>query len=204
MLSLFVDILNNMQNVVLALDASTSTIGISVLSYDENFKFKLLHSDYYKPDKSNGIIDMLIKARDHIKNIAIKYSITEFVIEDYVRFMKGSSTAATVIPLAILNMTLRLMIVDNFGIEPNALNVLKIRHAIKLNKELPKKEDIPLLLERHFDFKYPWFYKYNKRKKEDVIMEESYDMADAIAVSLAYVKIKEKEHLKTMKKKAKK
>jgi Holliday junction resolvasome RuvABC endonuclease subunit len=185
---------------ILGLDASTSAIGIAIIEYDDLFNCKLLYADYYTPDKSIDIIDMLLKARIYISNIAKQYKIDEFVIEDYIRFMKGSSSAATVIPLAILNMTLRLMIIDIFNIKPESLNVLKIRHALKLTKELPKKEDIPNLVAKHLKIEYPWLYKVNKRTKkpvlrkvtkEPVIQTESYDIADAIAVALAFIKLKE-------------
>lgn len=173
---------------VMGLDASTSTIGISIIDYDES-GLKLIHSEYYKPDKSNGILEMLKLARGHILNLFGKYQVQEFVIEDYVRFMKGASSAATVIPLAILNMTLRLSMLD-IGINPESLNVLKIRHTIKIVKELPKKEDIPELVAQHLGIAYPWLYKINKRTKQQVIMEESYDVADSMAVAIAWAKLK--------------
>jgi Holliday junction resolvasome RuvABC endonuclease subunit len=175
---------------ILSLDASTTTIGIAVIDYNNGYQCKLIHSEYYKPDKSIDLLDMLIKARSYILDIAIKYEINEFVIEDYLKFMKGKSSAATVIPLAILNTTLRLMIWDQLQIQSQALNVLKIRHALKLTKQLPTKEEIPDLVAHHLGIKYNWLYKINKRTKQQVIREESYDVADAIAVGLALVKIK--------------
>jgi Holliday junction resolvasome RuvABC endonuclease subunit len=174
---------------ILSLDASTTTIGISVIDYDDGYHCKLIYYEYYKPDKSIDLLDMLIKARAYILDIAIKYEINEFVIEDFIKFMKSSSSAATVIPLAILNTTLRLMIWDQLKIKPQALNVLKIRHALKLTKQLPTKEEIPDLVAHHLGIEYPWEYKVN-RKKQQVKKEESYDVADAIAVGLALVKIK--------------
>jgi hypothetical protein len=102
--------------------------------------------------------------------------------------MKGSSSANTVIPLAILNMTLRLAIRD-IGITPEALNVLKIRHTLKLTKVLPKKEDIPELVAQHLGIPYPWLYKINRRTKQQQILEESYDVADSIAVALTWAKL---------------
>jgi Holliday junction resolvasome RuvABC endonuclease subunit len=176
---------------VIGLDASTSVIGIGIIDYD-GYNTILVHCEYYKPDKTNGILEMLRQARDYILSIAIKYNIDEFVIEDYIRFMKGSSSAATTIPLAILNMTLRLAILDNLNINPECLNVLKIRHTLKLSKQLPAKEDMPDLVAHHLNIDYPWLYKINKRTKQQVIMEESRDVADAISVALAYIKLQQK------------
>ena len=153
---------------IMGVDASTTTVGLSIIDYD-GYCEKLIHCEYYKPDKSNGILDMLHKAREHILNLFGKYKVEEFVIEDYVRFMKGSSSAGTVIPLAILNITLRLAILD-LGITPEALNVLKIRHTLKLTKVLPKKEDMPELVAHHLNIPYPWLYKTNRRTKKQQIM----------------------------------
>lgn len=172
----------------MGLDASTSTIGISIIDYEDDYKPRLVYCEYYKPDKTNGMLEMLHLARTHILNLFVKYNVQEFVIEDYVRFMKGASSAGTVIPLAILNMTLRLAILD-LGIAPEALNVLKIRHTIKLTKILPKKEEIPELVSQHLKIPYPWLYKINKRTKLQVVMEESYDIADSMAVALAWAKL---------------
>ena len=173
---------------VIGLDASTTTIGIAIIDYEDGIVPILVHSEYYKPNKTNGILEMLRLARTHIINLFGKYNVQEFVIEDYIRFMKGASSAGTVIPLAILNMTLRLAILD-LGITPEVLNVLKIRHAIKLTKVLPKKEEIPELVSKHLGIPYPWLYKINKRSKQQVIMEESYDVADSMAVAIAWAKI---------------
>jgi Holliday junction resolvasome RuvABC endonuclease subunit len=173
---------------IIGLDASTSTVGICILDYNEQ-SIKLVHYEYYKPDKSNGLLDMLQKTRAYILDLFYKYQVQEFVIEDFVKFMKGASSASTVIPLAILNMTLRLAMLD-IGVIPESLNVLKIRHTIKRNKELPKKEDIPELVAYHLGIDYPWYYKINKRTKQQVVIEESFDVADAMAVSIAWVKLK--------------
>jgi Holliday junction resolvasome RuvABC endonuclease subunit len=174
---------------VMGLDASTSVIGICILDYEDGYKPILIHSEFYRPDKTNGLLEMLVKARNYIIKLFGKYNVQEFVIEDYIRFMKNKSSASTVIPLSILNMTLRLAILD-LGIIPQALNVLKIRHTIKLTKILPKKEEIPELVAQHFGIPYPWLYKINKRTKQQQIMESSYDVADAMAVSLAWAKLK--------------
>lgn len=184
---------------IIGLDASTTTIGISIIEYTDT-DLKLIHTEYYKPDKSNGILDMLTSTRKYILSIIEKYNIQEFVIEDYVRFMKGASSASTVIPLAILNVTLRLAILD-LGITPEALNVLKIRHTIKLSKKLPIKEEIPELVAKHLGIQYPWQYKINKRTKEQKIMVESYDMADSMAVAIAWILEKRKPKKKSRPKK---
>lgn len=191
---------------ILGLDASTSTIGIAIIK-DDGYNLELIYNDFYKPEKENGILDMIIKARTHILNIAKEYSIDHFVIEDYVRFMKDNSTAKTIIPLALLNMSLRLAAIDSLQLEPNFLSVLKIRHTLKKGKDqFPSKEDMPDLVAYHLGIDFPWREKFSPRKKKMVILEESYDIADAIAVALTFIRIKNtikkiKPKIKKLKKK---
>jgi hypothetical protein len=56
---------------------------------------------------------------------------------------------------------------------------MTIRHGLKLNKELPKKEDMPELVSKHLGIKFP--YEKNKNGK---IKIENYDMADSVGVAL--------------------
>ena len=184
---------------MLGLDASTSTIGIGIIEFDENYRSKdnpfdksqLIYHEYYIPDKSNGIIHMLLTTREYIQKLLLKYQIDVCVIEDYARFMKGKSSAATIIPLAILNVTLRLLCFD-MGILQDALNVRSIRSALKINKQTPKKEDIPDFLVHHLKLdEFPYYYKLN-RKKEKIIRKESYDVADGVAVALSWVILRDR------------
>lgn len=174
------------------MDVSTSTAGLAILDYDPDGydNIKLVYAGYYKPDKSIGVLDMLVKARKHILDLAVEYSVDEFAIEQYIQFMKGKSSANTVIPLAIINTTVQLSILDFFNKEVKVLNVLTIRHALKFGKELPKKEDMPELVAKHLGIDFPWVYKYNKKKKENEIAVESEDIADGMACALAHIKVK--------------
>jgi len=198
---------------VIGLDASTSTIGICILDYDEDgYQPSLVHYEYYKPQKQDSnkekrpIADWVLEAREHIFNLIDCYDVTELVIEDYIRFMQGQSSAQTIIPLAILNMTLRIGVKDRYGWDATALTVGKVRHAIKRDHVLPKKEDIPALVSIYlFGIKeFPWFREFKPRKKVWAIMEESYDVADAMAVALAYVKLRSRPEKKKPSNKRKK
>lgn len=177
---------------LIALDASTTTIGIAILDYDTDFNIKLIHYCYFKPDKSKEQLKMVIEARDYIIKLAKLYKVNEFIIEDYVKFMGGGSTASTIIPLAILNSTLRIGALEKLKLEPVALNVLKIRHTIKLGPKPPKKEDVPDVVAKILGIEFPWYETIDKRKKVK-IKPESYDVADAIAVGIAHIKIKARE-----------
>jgi Holliday junction resolvasome RuvABC endonuclease subunit len=185
---------------VIGLDASTTTIGISIIDFD-GYNLTLVYNDFYKPDKDDDLLFKIKKAKMHVGNLCSLYSPDVFVIEDYVKFMKGASSAATTIPLAVMNMTLRLMANELYELTPQCLNVLKIRHALKLTNELPEKHEMPEIVAYHLGLKeFPWRKKIN-RKKEEVIMEESYDMADAMAVALAWIKTTQTPKIKKSRKK---
>jgi len=199
---------------VIGLDASTTTIGICILDYDEDgYQSSLVHYEYYKPQKQTAnkearpISDWVLEARQHVFNLIDGYHVTELAIEDYIRFMQGQSSAQTIIPLAILNMTLRIGVKDRYGWDATALTVGKVRHALKRDHVLPKKEDIPALVSTYLGFdEFPWYREFKPRKKVWAVMDESYDVADAMAVALAYVKLRsrpEKKKRSVKRKKAK-
>lgn len=173
---------------ILSLDASTSTIGLAVIDYTSFGNMKLVHCEYYKPPKKGNIFERLAQVREYIYSQLDKYSPDHVALEDIILFMKNRSTATTVSGLAVLNRTVGLAVYNYSGQPPELLNVLKIRHAIKLTKDLPAKEEIPNLVSKHLGIEFPW--KYNKKGK---LVDENYDVADAIAVGLAGIKIKDIE-----------
>jgi len=190
---------------VLCLDASSTTIGIAVIDYDDGYKPTLIHQEFYKPNKSLELTDMLVETRRFIIGLAETHKTDEIVIEDYVRFMSGKSNSKTTILLAILNMTLRIAALDNLGINVVPYNVLKIRHALKKTKTIPSKEEMPELVAEILGIKFPYLYKEN-RKKEVLPIPECNDVADAIAVGLTHIKVmsEPKKKAKTKKKVSKK
>jgi Holliday junction resolvasome RuvABC endonuclease subunit len=171
-------------NYILSFDASTTTIAFAHLSVDQKV-VKLLACDHYNPSKKLDLFPKLAKVQDFVKDVLKSTSCQETAIEDIILHMARFSTAKTISTLAILNRTVGLTIFNETGVAPELLNVMKIRHAIKLNKELPKKEEIPSLVEKYIDVNFP--YVINKKGKQAI---ESQDRADAIVVGLASFKIK--------------
>ena len=175
---------------VLGLDASTSTIGIAVLDHDGT-KPTLVHHEYFKPPKLDNFIETLHLTKLHILQVLISWQPDVVAIEEYIQFMKGSSGAKTIIPLAIINRTICLAIYEETKQFPVIMNVLAIRHAIKFDKKLPAKEEIPDLVARHLNIDFPYIKKTikgNKSRPEKIKnIEENNDMADAMAVGLAYL-----------------
>lgn len=186
--------------IILALDISTSTIGVSVIKSSLKDGYQLLYDGYYKPLKEGSIFKRLAGVKEYILNIIEQYNPDNVIIEDIVQFMKRKSGAKTIIPLAVFNRTVGFVWFEYSGKEPIILNVLKIRHAIKHTKKLPEKEDIPEVVSKHLNIKPIYYYKVNKKTKQKEIMVESFDMNDSIAVGLAYLILKSRGKLSQPKK----
>lgn len=173
---------------VMGLDASTSTIGLSIIEYDENI-MNLIHYEYFKPPTLSKVheIERLFQVKKFILDRMSKFKPDYVAIEDFARFMKGKSGAGTIIPLAILNRTICLTIYENLGILPSILNVNTIRAKLKINNERPKKEDMPDVVSHHLGIEFPWIKKINKKNKKEIVIEENYDIADSISCACAHI-----------------
>lgn len=165
---------------VLGLDVSSTTIGICVLEViGEEIKF--VSAQYLKPLKKGTIIDRIVDTRNKIKDIIETVQPDHIVIEDIIQFMKGQSTAKTIITLTTFNRMICLLAYDFLKRKPELFNVMAIRHGLKINNIFPKKEDMPELVAKHLGITFP--YEINKKGN---IKVESYDMADGVAVALYY------------------
>jgi len=191
---------------LLGIDCSSTTIGLGVLEIDDENNIKYVSMDYIKPLKTGTIIERIVDTRNKIKAIIEKEEPTHIAIEEIIQFMGGKSTAKTIIMLTTFNRMVCLLAYDYLNKNPELFNVMSIRHGLKLNKILPKKEEIPDLVANHLNIKFPW--EFNKKGKPKV---ENYDRADGVAVALyhAYiltgkVKGKAKKSVEPKGKKAKK
>lgn len=177
-----------MRKRVLGIDCSSTTIGFCILDVDiENKDIKYVFMDYIKPQKKGSIIDRIVETRDKIQSVINKYKPDYIGIEDIIQFMKGASTAQTIIILTTFNRMICLSARDYLNKNPELFSVMTIRHGLKFNKDLPKKEDIPALVSKHLDINFPWILS-TKGKNKGKIKTESYDMADGAAVALFYAK----------------
>lgn len=167
---------------ILGFDISSTTIGYCVLTIDETTKdIKFVSVDYLKPTKKGTLIERLADTRDKIKKIIEDIKPDHISIEDIIMFIRGKSTANTIVTLALFNRMIGLLAYDYLKKMPSLLGVLAIRHGLKLTPDFPDKEEMPEIVAKHLGMKFP--YQYNKNKK---IKVESYDMADGIAVALFY------------------
>lgn len=165
---------------ILGFDVSSTTIGYSVLTIDETTKdIKFVSVDYLKPQKKGTVIERVADTRDKIKKIIEDIKPDYIGIEDIIMFIRGKSTANTIITLATFNRMVGLIAYDYLKKMPSFFGVLDIRRGLKLTPDLPAKEDIPELVAKHLGMKFP--YQFNKNKKMKV---ENGDMADGMAVAL--------------------
>lgn len=168
--------------IVLGFDVSSTTIGWCSLLVHKLTKVIIYEKlGYIKPTKNGNLIDRLAKTRDEVKKLIETINPDYIAIEDIISFMKGHSTAKTIIMLTTFNRMIGLCAYDYLGRAPELFNVMSIRHGLKNNKILPKKEDIPELVAKHLSIKFP----YQENKKGN-LKPENFDMADSIAVALYY------------------
>jgi len=173
---------------VLGFDISSSCIGYSVLDIDDDKNISLVKAGFLKPIKKGSLIERIVDTRDHVKNIIETYQPNYIGIEDIIQFMQGKSSAKTIIMLTTFNRMVCLCAFDYLKHSPELFNVMSIRHGLKMQKNLPKKEDMPELVAKHLNITFPYEWTA-KGKKKGAIKVESYDIADGIAVSLYYAMV---------------
>jgi len=166
---------------VMGLDCSSTTIGWGLLEIVDSEKVKYIDSGFVKPPKSGTIIERIIETRELVSNLIYEHEPDCIGIEEIIQFMSGKSTAKTIITLTTFNRMICLLCYDCLKKQPELFNVMTIRHGLKFNKILPKKEDMPELIAKHLNISFP--YILNKKKKPK---PENNDVADGLAVALYY------------------
>lgn len=187
---------------ILSFDASTSTIGVAIIDFNDS-EIKLFHFEFFKPPKPSpkiSIFQRLKKVKEYTLKLLNEFKPDIVAIEEFAQFMGGRSGAKTIIPLAVFNRTIGLTVYEVTGKEPIMCNVNSIRAALKISSDRPAKEDMPNIVAHHLKIEFPWFKKQNKKTKEFLIAEENYDVADAMAVGLYCIKLKTTVEKKVSKK----
>ena len=138
---------------------------------------------------------MLHNVREMVIEKYNKFMPDVVAIEDIIKYMPKKSSAQTTILLGIVNRTVGLAIYEMTNKPPELLNVMTIRHKLKFDKKLPPKEEMPDVVAKHLNVDFPYYTKTTKKGKT-TILPHTYDVADAIAVGLAYIKIESSKSAK--------
>jgi hypothetical protein len=167
---------------ILGFDCSSTTIGYCVLKWDEiSNQISFVSADYFKPPKDGNLIERIAQTRDAIREIIENVKPDFIGVEEIISFMKGKSTAQTIIMLTTFNRMICLLAYDWLGKSPELFNVMSIRHGLKMSKELPPKENMPELCCKHLGIPLVW-----EKSKKGKIKTENYDRFDGVAVALYY------------------
>jgi Holliday junction resolvasome RuvABC endonuclease subunit len=192
--------------IILGFDVSTTCVGWGAIKVSNN-KMELLDSGYFCPVKHENVVQKLIDARKSILEIIYKIKPNYIGIENIIKFMKGKSSADTVVALTEINRMVCLASYDYLNALPELFNVLSIRSGLNklssnVKKPMPKKEDMPDLVSTILGITFT--YELNKRGTQK---SENNDVADGIAVALYYasilsnkIKLKKKPIKKNLKK----
>lgn len=163
-------------------DISSTTIGLSLIEVYKG-SFSLKKYELYKPNKKVDLFESLKQTRDFVIKKVKEWRPDEVVIEEIAEHITGSgSTSKTIVKLATYNRTVGLAVYEALQKAPVMLNVNTARSLLRPKgyKGRLIKEDVPKVVAAIMKCDFPWKYKKNGK-----IADESYDIADAMAVALA-------------------
>jgi len=176
-----------MSKIIMGLDASSSTIGLSIIEEQNDGYLLFKHVEHYNPIKENThILDTLKWVKEYIISKLKEFSPDEVIIEEYIKFMKGQSSSDSTISLAVLNRTVCLAIYEFTGKKPYILNVNSIRAIIKpKNYHLPRvpKEEILTVVCQILQIQWDWLV-----GKKGKILPQNFDRSDSLACAIALSK----------------
>lgn len=169
---------------ILGLDISTSTVGISVI----NEKKEIILLDYIKPIGDNYIA----KALDFSNkmNDMIKMKIDKIMIERAnMRFQEGKSKAQIIALILRFNGIVGFLLFTKFGIMPEEITAISARKQVTGIGRYPKEVDQKLEVWKWVNAQYPnreWPKKVRGPNKGN-LANEAFDMSDATIVALSGV-----------------
>lgn len=171
--------------IVLGIDCSSSTVGWGIIEINNNVPSLVAHG-HIKPlkEKKTSIIDSLDDLNIKLTEICNQFKPQYIFVEELIKFMKGKSTADTIIKLAVYNRSASYFIYKASLIKPHFYYPITIRSQISkyLKVSKPSKEDLPNLLLNKFPNLSIKTIKKGKFKGTPV--KETFDECDAIATAL--------------------
>lgn len=174
---------------ILGIDCSSSTIGWAYMGVEDN-KIKLLEHGHIKPPgKDIPLLERLDSVSKEMANLCDRFKPDSTIIEEIAQFMKGKTSANTIITLAVFNRACALQLYRSTNKNPLFLLPISIRTRIKRflgRTEKIEKEEIPTILQNYFGksfFKVVGYKQRGKNKGQPIV--ETYDESDAVAAAWA-------------------
>ena len=182
------------KQLILGLDISTSCTGIVVMDGDNH----VVHITSFKP-KGNTLVEKANSLRDFLCNMHVELGSPElrsiYIEQNLQKFRRGFSSAQVINTLARFNGMISYIVFDNFGVQPEYINVNEGRKALGI--KIPRGSDTKELIFGWCQQKYPkieWPTKKLKSgpRKGLVIFDPCcYDMSDALITATAGLKLNE-------------
>ena len=175
----------------LGLDISSSVIGWSVLS-NENNVMSLEQYGHIKPppSKAGSLAFRMNSAFDSMSELFNKINPDVVAIESYAsKFSAGRSSARTIIVLSSFNEMISMACLRELGFETEKYAVSKIRSILskKYGMKLVTKDDVFDLVRNEFS---NFIIRKNRNNK---VAKTVYDESDSIAVALTSILINKGE-----------
>lgn len=176
----------------IGLDASTTTVGVSIINSDTGELILLTYLDLSSKAKYEDIFEKIEAAREYLASLlrTNNWTLKDVHVEEYVKqFTPGFSSADTLFTLAIFNHSLCQYFYDKHRIKPNKINVRSVRKNLGINVDY--KDKTKSTKQKVFDIvrnenpNFPWFTyiaKSGKNKDQSVYGKQNEDMADAWVV----------------------
>lgn len=174
---------------ILGLDVSSTCTGYGLLGV-EGSTITIVEHGTIKPLKKDGyhIVERLDDIAKQVSVLCDRLKPDYCCIEESVQFMKGRTSANTIITLSVFNKAAALQAFRSIGKIPLLLLPVSIRSRIRkfLNLEKIEKEDIPDILKDFFGENAFKVVKYRKRgKNKGAPVSSAFDEADGCAAALA-------------------
>ena len=172
-----------MTSSILALDVSTSVIGICVL--DELTGQRLQSLEFLNLKREKNMFNKALDFKEHIskyKSLNIRHVAIE---EPFVAYKHGQSSAHVLSKLSMFNGMVAIICFLVFGVEPTYYNVNHARKLAFPTMTYPQGSNRKMVVWSHVAELFPdvqWLY--GPRSGE--LVKTNFDMADAVVVALAH------------------
>lgn len=168
-------------NCILGLDCSSSVLGWGLIDIDTK---ELMAYGYYNLASSKyPIMERLDYLYKIVTSLGQEFAPKKVVIEEIVKFMKGRSSAATIISLTAFNRAAALSAYHSIG-NVEFMNVNTIRKIIRVaTKHDGKilKEEMPNVIKENLYSELKYY-----KKRTTGWTDQTYDQSDGIATAWAF------------------